>query len=83
MIYRRVVVRSVPVSGVRHRGLQAFRLTRDLTDLQRDRCAREGERYHQREEALDHRIEYTAHWSAYSWTRLSRSTVPMTGNYLD
>jgi len=73
MICGRMAVRTVPVSSVRHRGLQAFRLTRDVTDLQRDRCARDGERDHQREEALDHRIEYTAHWSAYSWTRLSRS----------
>lgn len=60
VVGRRMVVRDVFLCAVRHRALHPLRFTRALTDLQCDGCAHDGERDDQREEALHHRIEYTA-----------------------
>jgi len=60
MVGRRMVVRDVSQCAVRHRGLHSLRFTRELTDLQRDGCAHDGERDDEREESLHHRIEYSA-----------------------
>src|SRR5262245_4283237 len=63
MVFGHVVMPCM-VPGGPYRRRHRLRLARNLTDLQRDGCAHHDERNDEREEPLDHRVEYTAHSNA-------------------